>query len=105
MGRCQVIYDGVLQGFRCRGPLESRSGTPSSVASDGYAGGWDEDGWHAAPSTPAVLDQPQLPTVLWFMVSPVVPQQRTGSISSLGGGQGGRPDPAQPPVVPPAPEH
>ncbi|CAL8272653.1 unnamed protein product [Boreogadus saida] len=56
--------------FRCRGPLERRSGTPSD----------------------ATLRQP----LLKFTVSPVVPPQRTGSLSRLGGGKGGRPGPALP---------
>ena len=48
------------------------------------------------PRPPAVLDQPKLPTLLRLKVSPVVPPQCTGSLSRLGGGKGGRPDPALP---------
>ena len=48
------------------------------------------------PRPPAVLDQPQLPTLLRLKVSPVMQPQRMGSLSRLGGGKGGRPDPALP---------
>ncbi|CAL8324672.1 unnamed protein product [Boreogadus saida] len=71
--------------FRCRGPLEHpilrrppTSGLPTATPADGTRMSG------TLPRPPTVLDQPQLPTL------------RTESLSRLGGGKGGRPDPALP---------
>ncbi|CAL8400784.1 unnamed protein product [Gadus morhua 'NCC'] len=84
--------------FHCRGALERRSGTPTSavlrhlaLSTATPAAGTRMGG--TLPRPHAVLDQPQLPTLLRLEVSPVVQPQRMGSLSRLGGGNGGRPDP------------